>query len=64
MISFYLCFSRRFLFSDGQSFSEYKTLQNVRFEWSVACRLFSRVVPIRTQAKKFKDVFLVKTAST
>ena len=59
-------FSRRFPYIDGPSFSLYKLLQMSIFQRSVTCSFFFRNcthILIRTQGKKFEDMFLVKIAS-
>ena len=50
---------------DGESFFQYKPLQNVHFKRSVACRFFTNCVDLlaRTQGKKFEDVFFIKIAN-
>ena len=61
-----VCFSRRFPYIDGPSFSPYKPLQNVDFSKVGDMQLFFRNftdILTRTQGKKFEDMFLVKIAS-
>ena len=59
-------FSPRFHYTDGQSFSQYKPLQNVRC-WKVGnMQVFFTICThllTTTQEKKFEDVFLVSRAS-
>ena len=38
-----ICFSRRFLYIDGPSFSRYKPLQNALFERLVTCSFFQEL---------------------
>ena len=38
-----ICFSCRFPYTDGKSFSRYKPLEHVNFGRSISCRLFSRI---------------------
>ena len=60
-----ICFSRRFAYVDGPSFSPNKPLQNVDFSKVGNMQFFSGIVLIltRTKGKNFKDMFLVKIAS-
>ena len=61
-----ICFSRRFPYIDGPSFSPHKPLQNVDFSKVGSMQFFFRNcthILTRTQGKKFEDMFLVKIAS-
>ena len=61
-----ICFSRRFPYTDGPSFSPYKPQQNVDFSKVGNMQVFFRNCTHmlkRTQRKKFEDIFLVKIAS-
>ena len=62
-----MCFSRRFPYIDGPSFSPYKPLQMSVFESSATCSFsFLRNcthILTRTLGEKFKDMFLVKIES-
>ena len=61
-----ICFSRRFPYIDGPSFSPYKPLQNVNFSKVGNMQFFFRNcthILTRTQGEKFEDVFLVEIAN-
>ena len=61
-----ICFSRRFPYIDGPSFSPYKPLQNVDFSKVGNMQFFFRNcthILTRTQAKKFEGMFLVRKGS-
>ena len=61
-----ICFSPRFSYIDGPSFSQYKPLQNIHF-WNVGNMQFffqelhSHID--KNSGKKFEDMFLVKIAN-
>ena len=58
-----VCFSRRFPYIYGPSFSQYKPLQNMSVsERSVACIFFQEFY-ILTRTQGIKYMFLVKIAS-
>ena len=61
-----ICFSHRFPYIDGPSFSPHKPLQSVRFGKVGNMQFFSRNcthILTRTQGKKFEYMFFVKIVS-